>query len=323
MKILITGGAGFIGYHLSKHLADRGDDVVICDNFVRGKKDAELNELLNRSNVNLIECDLSNPLNLEKIGSGYDYIYHMASINHTGLFYKIPDEILRVGILTSINILDWMKSKNKEGKIMFTSSNEAYAGALHSFDKLLIPTPENVPLVISDTYNPRWSYAGTKLIGELLFINYAKVHNFRMSIVRPHNFYGPRAGAGHVIPDFIERILAKESPFNIYGAKDTRSFCYIDDAIEQITAVMESCKTDGETIHLGNSEEILIEDLAKLLFKIAGYNQEIIIHDSPIGSVKRRCSDLSKLYDLLGIKAKIGLEEGLLRTINWYKNNMN
>ncbi|MBU1179721.1 NAD-dependent epimerase/dehydratase family protein, partial [Patescibacteria group bacterium] len=243
---------------------------------------------------------------------------------HTGLFYEVPDEILRVGILTTINILEWIKNKNRDGKIMFTSSNEAYAGALESFNQLPIPTAEGVPLVISDPYNPRWSYAGTKLIGELLFINYSRVNNFRMSIVSPHNFYGPRAGTGHVIPDFIERILKKENPFYVYGGEDTRSFCYIDDAITQIVAVMETKKTDGETIFLGREKETKIIDLAKTLFDVVDYHPEIIIgRPSPKGSVKRRCPDTTKLYNLTGVKATTSLEDGLAKTFEWYKKNNN
>lgn len=322
MKILITGGAGFVGYHLAKYLAERGDNVVICDNFARGREDADFNDLLSKPNVELVICDLTKTEELEKLGNGYDYVYHLAAINHTGLFYKMPDEILRVGILATINILEWMKSKNKEGKIMFTSSNEAYAGIMEAFGNLPIPTAEGVPLVISDPYNPRWSYAGTKIIGELLFIHYSKINKFRMSIVSPHNFYGPRAGTGHVIPDFIERILKKENPFYIYGSEDTRSFCYIDDAIVQMVAVMETKKTDGETIFLGREKETKIIDLAQTLFNVADYHPTIIIgRPSPKGSVRRRRPDLSKLYALTGIKASVSLEDGLRRTFEWYKKN--
>jgi len=320
MKVLITGGAGFIGYHLAKFLADKEDEVVVCDNFVRGKEDGDFLELLTKPNVSLVVCDLTKPEELEKLGNDYDYVYHLAAINHTELFYKIPAEILRVGVMTTMNILEWVKNKNKKTKIMFTSSNETYAGALKAFGQLPIPTPEAVPLVIEDTYNPRWSYAGTKLIGELLFINYAKQYGIRMSIVRPHNFYGPRAGVGHVIPDFIERALNKENPFNIYGGDDIRSFCYIDDAIHQMVAVMESEKTDNETVHLGNAEEIRILDLAKKIFDAVHYHPEIIVQNSPIGSVKRRCPNLSKLYNLTGVKAEIGLEEGIKKTIEWHYN---
>jgi len=320
MKILITGGAGFIGYHLAKYLADRGDDVVVCDNFARGEKDKDFQELVSRPNVELVICDLTKTEELKKIGTDYDSVYHLSAINHTELFYKIPAEIMRVGIMTTMNILEWMRKQDRKTKIIFTSSSEAYAGALKAFGQLPIPTPENVPLVIEDVRNPRWSYAGTKLIGELLFLNYAKQYGLRVSIVRPNNFYGPRAGIGHVVPDFIERILGRQNPFHIYG-NDTRSFCYIDDAIRQMVAVMETEKTDGEIVSVGNAEEIKIIDLAKKLFDVANYHPEVVIYDSPLGSVKRRLPDLSKLYNLTGVRAEVDLEEGLTKTFKWYKTH--
>ena len=203
MKTLITGGAGFVGYHLAKRLAaDGGNDITIADDLSRGKKDGDLKALLTNTNVSLIEVDLTERAAWAKLGGGYGRVYHLASINGTKLFYEMPHEVLRVGLLSALYALDWFAKDNgtKDAKILYTSSNEAYAGGLEAFNQLPIPTPENVPLVIADTYNPRWSYAGQKLAGELLFIHFAKAHGFRMSIVRPHNFYGPRSGYGHVIP---------------------------------------------------------------------------------------------------------------------------
>ena len=108
----------------------------------------------------------------------------------------------------------------------------------------VIPTPENVPLVISDTYNPRWSYAGTKLIGEQFVIHYAAKYGLRALIIRPHNFYGPRSGSEHVIPEFCARIEKRVDPFPIYGADNMRTFCFIDDAVRAMEMLMDSKKTD-------------------------------------------------------------------------------
>src|SRR3989338_5180229 len=167
-KILITGGAGFVGYHLAKLLAKDSSEVVLADNFFRSKKDSDLDELLELSNVKLVEGDLTDSKSWEALGDGYDEVYHLVGINGTKLFYKIPHEVLRIGVSTTMNVLDWFHTKNNvpHAKILYTSSNEAYASALEAFGKLPIPTPENVPLVIADTYNARWSYGGQKLIGE-------------------------------------------------------------------------------------------------------------------------------------------------------------
>lgn len=323
-KILITGGAGFIGYHLTKRLAAQGHDVVIADNFFRGKRDADLSALVKLPNVLLVEADLTIASAWDALGGGYDRVYHLVGVNGTKLFYEIPHEVLRIGVSTTMNVLEWFRSKNAKphAKILYTSSNEAYASALEAFGSLPLPTPENVPLVIADTYNPRWSYGGQKLIGELFFIHYSKAYNFRMSIVRPHNFYGPRAGYEHVIPQIIGRIAQKEDPFTIYGADDTRSFCYIDDAVEAIQQVMESTVTDGGTYHIGTNVETVIEELVEKLFTFLAWRPRTVERkNSQKGSVKRRLADVSKIKKDVSWEAHTSLEEGLQKTIEWYLAN--
>jgi len=322
-KTLITGGAGFIGLQLANYLLDKGEEVFILDNFFRSKNDKELKETLKKPGAHFIKADLTEPRALKKIGSGHDYVYHLAAVNGTKIFYEKPHEVLRINTKSLINVLEWFVRKNRKGKILFTSSNEAYAGALEAFNKLPIPTPENVPLVISDVYNPRWSYAGTKLIGEQFFIHYARHYGFRMAIVRPHNFYGPRAGYDHVVPEFIARIKRRIDPFPIYGANDTRTFCYIADAVKAMDLIMKSKKTDGGTYHIGASDEIKIKDLAEKLFKLNGWRpKKIEIFSSPKGSVKRRLADIGKIKKDVGWKPETSLAKGLKKTLDWYWENV-
>jgi len=322
VKVLITGGAGFVGYRLGKRLADqKGYRVTIADNFFRGKRDEDFEALIARPNVTFVKADLTDPRSWKKVGGGYDHVYHLVGINGTKLFYEIPHEVLRIGVSTTMNALDWfrMQNKKKGAKILYTSSNEAYGSALEAFGKLPLPTPENVPLVIADTYNPRWSYGGQKLIGELFFIHYAKAYDFRMSIVRPHNFYGPRAGYEHVIPQIVGRASARAEPFTVFGADDTRSFCYIDDAVEAIQMVMESKKTDSGTYHIGTKEETVISDLVQHIFDHLDWHpKNMVIKKSPKGSVKRRLADVSKIKNDTGWRAKTPLKKGLHETIEWY-----
>lgn len=327
-KILITGGAGFIGYHLaSRLLQDHGDtaEVVLVDNFQRGKADGDLKKLLEDPRTRFLELDLTDLASYEKFGAGYDHVYHLAAINGTKNFYEMPHETLRINTLSLVYMLEWFKEKNRDGKFCFTSSNEAYAGALNAFGKLSIPTPEKSPLVIEDPYNPRWSYAATKLAGELFVIHYAAKHNFRALIVRPHNFYGPRAGHDHVIPEFSARIAGRVSPFPVYGADDSRTFCYISDAVRAMQMLMESPKTDFqpiETVHIGDVCEITIEELAERMFKVAGWKpQKTDVKPSPAGSVKRRLADISKLQNLTGWKPEVSLDCGLKLTYDWYLAN--
>jgi nucleoside-diphosphate-sugar epimerase len=165
--------------------------------------DNELKSLLELDNVTYINCDLTNPNDFDKLDTNYDYVYHLAAINGTKNFYEMPQKVLRVNVLSSINLLDWyIQTKCK--KILFTSSSETYAGTMRT-SGFSIPTPENVPLCVDDILNPRWSYGGSKIMGELLFLNYSKMNNFDMSIIRYHNIYGGRMGYDHVIPEFIKQ----------------------------------------------------------------------------------------------------------------------
>jgi nucleoside-diphosphate-sugar epimerase len=325
-KILVTGGAGSVGVYLARRLAQQGKEVVIADNFFRGKRDVDLTKLLALPNVTLIEGDLTTRAGWDALGTGYAYVYQLAGVNGTKLFYEMPGEVLRIGVTTILHSLEWLKDTNPTAKILYTSSNEAYAGALAAFDQLPIPTPENVPLVISDTYNPRWTYGGTKLIGELFYIHYAKEHGLRSVIVRPHNFYGPRTGYDHVIPEFIERIQKRVDPFPINGADDTRTFCFMEDAVEAMQMVMESEKTDGGTYHIGRpyTDELSMKDLAEKLFDITGWRpQNLEINNGPEGSVKRRAADITKIKTDVGWEAKVSLEKGLTRTLAWYNEHPN
>lgn len=326
-KILITGGAGFIGLALANHILTTEPDVniVLVDNFTRGKEDEDFKKLTADVRVKALVLDLTNPLSYEKLGNGYEHVYHLAAINGTDLFYKIPQEVLRINTLTLIYMLEWFKERNHEGKFCFTSSNEAYAGGLEAFHILPIPTPENVPLVVTDPYNPRWSYAATKLIGELFVIHYAAMYKFRALIVRPHNFYGPRAGYNHVIPDFSLRIYNKVDPFPIFGTDETRTFCYIDDAVRAMQVLMDSSKTDRwpiETVHIGDKEEITMRELAEKMFSISGWKpHRLEIKQAPLGSVERRCADIRKIEDLVGWKPSTSLEDGLRKTMEWYNQH--
>ncbi len=322
-KILITGGAGFIGYHLSRRLLKDPDvSLVIVDNLQRGKKDGAFEDILKDPRVKFLNLDLTDAASYDSLGDGYAAVYHLAAVNGTKHFYRMPHEVLRINTLSLIYILEWFRKKNPGGKFCFTSSNEAYAGGLIAYGTLPIPTPEEVPLVIADTYNPRWSYAAGKLIGELFVVHYAAQYGLRAVIVRPHNFYGPRAGYEHVIPEFSLRIARREDPFVIFGSDETRSFCYIEDAAAAMAMLMDSPKTDGvpvETVHIGTREETSIGDLAERMFTVAGWRPKSVeIKKAPEGSVKRRLADISKLERMTGWKSEVSLDEGLRRTYAWY-----
>ena len=320
-KALVIGGAGFIGLPLAKKLSGQYN-VTIADNFSRGREDTELEKLLEKKNVSFIKMDITQQDSFSGLEKKYDFVYHLAAINGTENFYKIPDKVIKVGVVGTLNVLDWFVESG-HGKLLFSSSPETYAGALRLLgEKFPIPTPENVPLVVDNPANARWSYAASKIMNEVTIHCYHRLHKMDYSIVRYHNVYGPRMGAEHVIPQFIERILKKEDPFRVFGAEETRTFCYIDDAVKATQLVMESKKTSAQTVHIGRSDgEIKMIGLAKTLFRIAKFNPQIDVQPAPMGSVARRCPDISKLKQL-GYKPEVDLEEGLKRAFGWYKENL-
>ena len=307
MKVLITGGTGFIGSHMAYNLNKIGYDVTICDNNSRGKVDDFVKD------INIIECDLTDKSQLDDLESDYDCVYHFAAINGTGNFYKIPHKVLRVNALTNINILDWCV-KNNIPKILSTSSSEVYCAN----KEIKIPTSENVEMTIDDIYNPRFSYSGSKIFGELLFVNYKRMYDLDVKIVRPHNIYGPKMGFEHVVPQITKRIFDKENPFTIYGQNQTRSFCYIDDAVNQIKSVMEG-GCDKILYNVGSGKEIKIKKLVKKMFSICEFEPDFLnFKDAPKGSVDRRCPDIALLKENNYYFDSVDIDEGLNKTCKWY-----
>lgn len=320
-KILITGAAGFIGFHLSNYLAEQGYTLLLIDNFIRGENDRYFQKLINRANVEFYNLDLSDKEQLVSIKRQYDWVFHLAAINGTKNFYEIPDQVLKNDILSTINILELMV-ETKSKKIFFTSSSETHSGLLEISNDAPIPTPEDVPLVIVDPFNPRWSYAGSKIAEELLVINYSKIHKFDFVIARYYNQFGPREGFDHVIPSFILKLINKIDPFVINGAKDTRSFCYVADGVRAAVELMKREECKNQIFNIGNDErEIVIEDLAELMFNLFNHRpKNSVIRPSPKGSVKRRYPDMTKLRKYMDFKPEYSLEEGLKLTYRWYKD---
>ena len=319
-KILITGGAGFIGFHLARAIQKEGHHITILDNLSRNDSDPEFENLIDQENVHFFNVDLTQKLFYGHLSDYYDEIYHLAAINGTKYFYEKPYEVLRVNILSLLNMIEWVDSNNT-GKFLFTSSSETYAGTINRFGSLVnyIPTNEDIPLCIDEVFNERFSYGGSKLAGELLTINYFKKLDVPFSIVRYHNIYGPRMGFEHVIPEFCKRIYTKADPFVVFGGEVTRAFCYIADAIKGTLLAMRNSNTDNQILHIGNSdEEVKIIDLAQLMLKLTDLNVSIKVNEAPIGSVQRRCPDVSKIKKITGYSCKVTLEEGLRKTLDWY-----
>lgn len=321
-RAIVTGGSGFIGYHLAEYLSRNADtEVTVIDNHARGVPDAMFQNLISRGNIVFLNADMTKKDFYEQLHGKYDYIYHLAAINGTKNFYERPYDVLRINILTLMNMLEWCTPDNC-GAFLFSSSSETYAGTLNCFlgeHREFIPTKEDVPLAVDNILNPRWSYGGSKILGELLTANYCRTHNIAFKIIRYHNIYGPRMGFDHVLPEFFKRVYNRENPFPIFGGEETRAFCAVEDAVRATEAVMLSEKCNGEVVHIGNStQEIKIMDLLQKVFEIAGFHPEVDVQPAPVGCVMRRCPNTDKLRELAGYQASITLDEALPEMYRWY-----
>ncbi len=319
-RTLITGGAGFIGYHLTRALAaDPDHDIDVVDNWFRTRRaDDAFEALIKLANVQFMEFDITQPREWDKLDRSYDQIYHLAAVNGTRYFYEIPHEVLRVNLLGVLNALRWLTKGTFPGKLVFASSSEIYAG-VNEVGTLPIPTPEDVASAFGDLTNPRISYGVSKLAGELCVRHTAAAHGWRWAIVRYHNVYGPRMGQEHVIAALCERLIRRDNPLKLYGADNRRAFCFIDDAVQATRLVMESDHANGEVVNIGNAdEELSILQLVQRCARYAGYLPQIEEMPAPAGSTMRRCPEVSKLFRLTGFRARVGLDEGLAKTYQWY-----
>jgi nucleoside-diphosphate-sugar epimerase len=318
-QVLITGGAGFVGYHLACYHVERGDRVVLFDNYFKseGKKDPEFEALLNHENVTMIQVDLTVPLTGLDVAEQIDIVYHLAAINGTRLFYEIPYKVAHDNLLMTLNLLNWLEGK-KVGSLLYSSSSEVYAGA-DTFNLLAIPTDESAPVIFPQPTDIRFSYGTSKFMGEFLCLHFK--HASTVAVIRYNNIYGPRMGNKHVIPEFALRLKKRENPFRIYGGNETRAFCYVEDAVKAAHLVATTPGCNNEVIHIGNSnEETTINNLAKLMMDLFGEHFELEEHGGRSSSVSRRCPDTSKLKELTGFEAQINLREGVTRTMDWYLN---
>jgi len=313
-RILVTGGAGFIGSHLVGKLVEMGKDVIVFDNSWRGSK-KNLNGVNDK--IKFIEGDIRDYTSVKNSMKNVDVVFHLASLQGTKFFYEYPDLGLEVGLLGNLNVAKSIK-ENKVKRVLFTSSSEVYSQPRN------FPTQENHPLIIPDPKNPRWSYSVTKISGEVIFFSYGKKHGFDATAVRIHNAYGPRMGWQHVMPEFIRRLVLGEK-FIVQGdGSESRSFCYIDDIVDGI--ILAAFKEAGanEAFNLGNNmEECKISDLIKMLSHISGKKINPIFSDiRPEGSATRRLPDISKARKLLGYNPKTTLRDGLKLTYYWYKKEI-
>lgn len=306
MRIVITGGAGFIGSHFCKYLLERDHEVICLDNLISGRK-KNIEELLDHDKFSFRERDVTKSI---YINGDLDWVLHLASLASPVFYQKYPIKTLKVGALGTHRTLDLAKGKG--AKYLFASTSEVYGN------------PEVHPQ--SEDYwgnvnpiGPRSCYDESKRYGEAMVTAYDEKEEIDTRIARIFNTFGPklRSDDGRVIPTFIAQALKGED-LTVFGdGSQTRSFCYIDDMVRGLWKLMQS--TTNEPVNLGNPTEITILGLAEKIINLTNSNSKIAFEPLPEDDPERRRPDISRAKELLDWTPKIGLGKGLSRTIDYFE----
>ncbi|VVB53023.1 GDP-L-fucose synthase [uncultured archaeon] len=306
MNIIVTGGAGFLGSHICERLLTEGHDVVCMDNYLTGK-DQNIKHLCPNPKFTAVKTDVSKHIEYE---GDVDFILHFASPASPKDYLKYPIQTLKVGALGTHNTLGLAKAKN--AGFLLASTSEVYG------DPLVHPQPETYWGNVNPI-GPRGVYDEAKRYAEAMTMAYHRAHNVDTRIVRIFNTYGPRMGVsdGRVVPAFLCQAL-RNKPLTVYGdGKQTRSFCYVSDLVDGIVRLMKS--SEHEPVNIGNPREMTVLQFAQAIKKAVGADVPIIHEPLPIDDPKVRQPDITKARRILKWEPKVTLEEGLEKTIPYFK----
>ena len=305
-RILVTGGAGFIGSYLCEKLVEQGNSVICCDNFYTGNKN-NLERILENKNFELINHDVTFPLFLE-----VDLIYNFACPASPIHYQNDPVQTVKTCVHGAINMLGLAKKTG--ARILQASTSEIYG------DPEMHPQSESYKGSVSID-GPRACYDEGKRCAETIFWDYRRQHNVDVKVIRIFNTYGPRMqpNDGRVVSNFIIQAL-KNKDITVYGdGSQTRSFCYIDDLVSGIFLMMEKDNFPGP-VNLGNPSEITIKDLAEEIISITGCSSKVIYKKLPQDDPKQRCPDIKVAKQKLNWQPKYKREKGLIKTIKYFEN---
>lgn len=304
-RTLVTGGAGFLGSHLCAYLLNKGHQVIAMDNLLTGTV-ANIEHLQSEA-FKFIKYDVTEYL---YIAGEIDYVLHFASPASPLDYMQLPIQTLKVGALGTHKALGLALSK--KATFLLASTSEVYG------DPLVHPQSEDYWGNVNPV-GPRGVYDEAKRFAEALTMAYHRYHNVNTKIVRIFNTYGPRMRPhdGRAIPTFIPQAL-RNGPITIFGdGSQTRSFCYVDDLVEGIYRSLISDIIDP--INIGNPNEMSIKEMAEMVLKVTGSKSKLIYKPLPVDDPKVRQPNISRAKELLGWEPKVGLEEGLKKTVAWFK----
>jgi UDP-glucose 4-epimerase len=311
-KVLITGGAGFIGSHLCEKCVSEDFTVVCLDNFLNGSL-GNIRALLSHKNFKLVNGDVRDFNLLEKIvSSGIDTIIHLAAQIHVDRSIIEPRETYETNVLGTLNLLELARRYDVE-KFVYASTSEIYGSAQYA------PMDEKHPL------DPMHPYGASKLAADRMCHAYIQTYNENICIVRMFNTFGPRqkdSGYGGAISIFVKRVLADRPPI-IYGdGKQSRDYLYIDDALKAYEKILECKKVIREPINFGTGKDVTIISVANKIIEVFDKKQKIKpVHVAPRpGEVRRLIADNTRAKDILGWKPTYTFDEGLKKFVDWYRN---
>jgi len=305
-RIVVTGGAGFLGSHLCTHLLDRGDEVICLDNLITGSI-ANIEGLFGRPGFTYVEHDVSTYM---WVPGEVDAVLHFASPASPADFDRIPIQILKVGSLGTHNALGLAKAK--DAKFFLASTSEVYG------DPQVHPQPETYWGHVNPI-GPRGVYDESKRFAEAMTMAYHRSHGLDVRIVRIFNTYGPqmRPDDGRAMSNFIVQAL-RGDPITVYGdGSQTRSFTFVDDEIRGFLALFDSDVVGP--VNIGNPDEYTIKELAEAVVRITGSSSPIVYEPLPVDDPAQRQPDITRAIELLGWKPEIGLEEGITRTAEYFR----
>lgn len=306
-KVLVTGGAGFIGSHLCERLVARGNDVLCVDNFFTGAK-ANVTHLLQAKNFELLRHDVTFPLFVE-----IDEIYNLACPASPVHYQYDPVQTTKTSVHGAINMLGLAKRTN--AKILQASTSEVYG------DPEVHPQTEDYKGNVNPI-GPRACYDEGKRCAETLFFDYYRQHKLNIRVCRIFNTYGPRMHPedGRVVSNFIMQAIRGE-PITLYGdGSQTRSFCFVDDLVEGMMRLMDADDAHTGPMNLGNPGEYTIRQLAETIAEMTHSKSEIIFKPLPQDDPTQRCPDITLAKNVLGWEPTIQLRDGLQRTIDYFKS---
>ncbi len=310
-RFFITGGAGFIGSAIIQRVIDN-NEVVVYDNFHRNA--LQYTNVFNHPNLTIVEGDILDEEKIKKSIRNAQIVIHLASIAGVDTVLSMPVKTMEVALVGTYHVLRAVKDAGNLERFIDFSTSEV-------FGRFAFNVEESAPTTVGSVGEARWTYAVSKLATEHLALNYFKEYKLPTLTVRPFNIFGPNQVGIGAIHTFIKRALKNKPLFIHNGGTQIRSWCYIDDIVDGVMLCIKNKNAVGQAFNIGNPRNTLtIYNLAKTIIRLVGSSSRIVFSEKKMVDVELRIPSTLKAKNILGYEPKVDLDEGLMRTIAWYRN---